>query len=59
VISSLLARVSAAVLIRGGVTPVLWLLTVPLALLALVYGAVMLTGPFDPLNAGTRSAADG
>jgi hypothetical protein len=59
----LLYTVSALLLVRlvmhGGGTPAMWGLTGAMALLALVYGAVMLRGPFDPLDSGTRHPTGG
>ena len=37
-------------LVDGSATAVLWLVFAPLAVLAAVYGALMLRGPFDPLQ---------
>ena len=53
--SSTLSRFSAALLLVGGVAllfvpDVLLPLLVPMALLATIYGALLLRGPFDPLQ---------
>ncbi len=49
----MLYMVGALALVKGGDGQlVLWLLTVPTSLLAIVYGALLLRGPFDPLTAG-------
>lgn len=37
-------------LLRGAAPPTLWALLVPLAVLAAAYGALLLRGPFDPLQ---------
>jgi hypothetical protein len=47
------------VLMRGDGPRLLWLLALPMAGLAVVYGAVMLKGPFDRLDVGTGSPTDG
>ena len=52
--NSTLYLISALSLLRalpGGTAPVVtWLVFVPLAVLAVVYGALLLRGPFDPLQ---------
>lgn len=42
-------------LLGGAVPAVLWAVLVPLALLAAAYGALLLRGPFDPLQSSARS----
>lgn len=37
-------------LVDGSAPPLLWLVFTPLAVLAVVYGALLLRGPFDPLQ---------
>jgi uncharacterized protein (DUF2164 family) len=44
------AMVLVRVLLGGGGTAGLWLLAVPMLVLAAVYGALLLRGPFDPLD---------
>ena len=39
-------------LLGSGVPRVMWGLAVPLALMAVVYGVLLLRGPLDPLDAG-------
>lgn len=37
-------------LLGGAVPPALWIVLAPLAVLAAIYGALLLRGPFDPLQ---------
>ena len=51
----LVAALSVArALADGAAPPAAWAVLVPTALLALAYGALMLRGPFDPLQAPAR-----
>ncbi|HEY0152822.1 MAG TPA: hypothetical protein VGB92_12550 [Longimicrobium sp.] len=46
-------------LVGSGVPRVMWGLAVPLALMAVVYGVLLLRGPLDPLDAGQARGASG